>query len=123
MHILRSGNFIRDALWRDEIVVGGDGMPVRSYLDQRDLADWLVVLLMQGAANRAYNVGSDQAISIGELAHLVRDVVAPRKVVRVLGQANAGNGKNLYIPAISRVRQEMGLDITFPLRAAIKMSA
>ena len=51
------GNFIRDALWAEEIIVGGDGTPLRSYLDQRDLAHWLLTLLADGQPNRAYNVG------------------------------------------------------------------
>ena len=35
------GNFIYDALYKKEIVIKGSGTPIRSYLDQRDLADWL----------------------------------------------------------------------------------
>ena len=38
------GNFIRDALYSREIVVSGDGSAIRSYMDQRDLAAWLLGL-------------------------------------------------------------------------------
>ena len=66
-----------------QITVSGDGTPVRSYMDQRDLARWLEVLLLQGCAGQAYNVGSDVAISIAELAHRVRDLLAPGKPVHI----------------------------------------
>lgn len=117
------GNFIRDALWRDEIVVGGDGTPQRAYLDQQDLAHWLLTLLEHGQAGRAYNVGSDQAISIADLAHLVRDIVSPSKPVRILGKANENNGRNLYIPNIQRARDELGLEVNIPLDLAIRATA
>lgn len=77
------GNFIRDALISPEITVNGDGTPVRSYMDQRDLAKWLCVLLVVGEAGQAYNVGSDNAVTISELAHLIRDLLAPEKPVRL----------------------------------------
>ena len=51
------GNFIRDALFRDEITVNGDGSPIRSYMDKAELARWLLVMLRHGEAGRAYNVG------------------------------------------------------------------
>lgn len=117
------GNFIRDALWAEEIIVGGDGTPLRSYLDQRDLAHWLLVLLAEGQPNRAYNVGSDQAISVAALARLVGEIVSPGKPVRVLGQTAANNGRNIYVPDIRRAREELGLAVTIPLEKAIADTA
>ena len=117
------GNFIRDALWNDEITIAGDGSPVRSYLDQRDLAHWLLTLLDKGQPGQAYNVGSDQAISIVDLAHLVRDIVAPNKPIRVLGNVNSCHERNIYIPSIKKAREELGLDITVPLANAIRLTA
>lgn len=117
------GNFIRDALWRDEITVAGDGTPLRSYLDQHDLAHWLLTLLKRGQSGQAYNVGSDQAYSITELAHLVRDIVAPNKPVRIFGKVGANNEANLYIPNIQKARRELGLDVRVSLEEAIRAAA
>lgn len=117
------GNFIRDALWRDEITVAGDGTPLRSYLDQQDLVQWLLALLERGQAGEAYNVGSDRAISIADLAHLVRDIVAPSMSVRILGINNANNGRNLYIPSIQKAKIEFELNVAVPLEQAITNTA
>lgn len=117
------GNFIRDAIWHDKIVVKGDGKPLRSYLDQRDLAEWLLTLLQKGENGRAYNVGSDQALSIAEIAHLVRDIVSPGKPVHIEGNDSGNNGRNLYIPSIRRARDELGLAVRIPLELAIRATA
>jgi dTDP-glucose 4,6-dehydratase len=113
------GNFIRDALWAEEIVVNGDGTPIRSYLDQRDLARWLLTLLHEGSAGEAYNVGSDQLISIRDLAHLVRDLVSPGKTVRILGQPVDNAESNRYVPDISKIGRELGLRPSFSLEQSI----
>ena len=113
------GNFIRDALYRPAITVSGDGTAVRSYLDQRDLAAWLIAMLERGSAGRAYNVGSDQAITTAELAQLVRDLLAPEKKVEILGTAPIGGNRHVYVPSIERARCELGLDVLIPLRQAI----
>lgn len=117
------GNFIRDALWGKEIVVNGNGAPVRSYLDQRDLAAWLLALLANGSAGQAYNVGSDREITVAELAHLVRDLVSPGKGVRVLGGDTSHNYKNRYVPDIEKSRNELGLREEFSLEEAIAHTA
>jgi dTDP-glucose 4,6-dehydratase len=114
------GNFIRDSLTADAITVSGDGTPLRTFLAQSDLAHWLLTLLEQGRPCEAYNVGSDEVISIADLAHLVRDVLAPEKPVQILGQANTGAGRNRYVPDIRKVQQDLGLSVTIPLAEAIR---
>jgi UDP-glucuronate decarboxylase len=114
------GNFLRDALEGRDITVNGDGTPIRSYLDQRDLARWITVLLLRGRGQRAYNVGSDRPITIGDLAATVA-VHAPGAVVRVQRQPVVGQSarRNCYLPDISRARIELGLDVAIGLDDAI----
>ncbi len=120
---LALGNFIRDALWGDEIIVSGNGMPVRSYLYQDNLAQWLLALLVRGAPGRAYNVGSEEAISIADLARLTRDIISPDKPVRILGQKSADGPRNLYVPDLTRIQRELGLEVSTSLRQAIAKTA
>lgn len=114
------GNFIRDALWSDAIEVSGDGTPLRTYLDQEDLAHWLKTLLEHGRAGEPYNVGSDDVISIGQLARLVGDLLAPGKPVRVRDRTGAEAGRNRYVPDIRKAARELGLSVTVPLAEAIR---
>ena len=116
------GNFVREALWADEIVVKGDGSPLRTYLDQDDLSNWLLTLLEKGRPGEAYNVGSDEVVSIADLAHLVRDLIAPNKPVRILGKADPSHARNRYVPDIAKARRELGLNVTIPLTASIPRS-
>ena len=114
------GNFIRDALTADAITVSGDGTPLRTYLHQSDLAHWLFTLLEHGQPGQAYNVGSDEVISIAALAHLVRDILAPDKPAHILGKADIGAARNRYVPDISKAQRELGLSVTVPLAEAIR---
>lgn len=117
------GNFVRDALWGDEIVVNSDGSPTRTYLDQSDLANWLLVLVENGRTGEAYNVGSDEVVNIGYLANLVKDLVAPEKPVRILSGSNSLQARNRYVPNIDKARCELGLDVTTSLAEAIRRTA
>ena len=117
------GNFIQDALYADAINVAGDGTPLRTYLDQRDLAKWLWTLLLQGMDGQAYNVGSDRVISIAELAHLVRDLIAPEKAVRILGSADPTAERNRYVPSIKKIQKLHDLQVEVSLEEAIASTA
>ncbi len=117
------GNFIRDALQNESITVGGDGSAIRSYLEQSDLAEWLIILLLRGVSGETYNVGSDQAVTIRELAYLVRDLLAPQKSVRFLGSPQASGSRNRYVPDISKAKQDLGCDVRIPLAEAIRLTA
>ncbi|QNI83949.1 hypothetical protein SynPROS71_00110 [Synechococcus sp. PROS-7-1] len=58
--------------------------------------------------------------SIADLAYLVRDILAPEKPVRVLGQPAPGAVRNRYVPDISKARHGLGLEVTIPLATAIQ---
>ena len=113
------GNFIQDALNGNEILIKGNGTPIRTYLDQRDLAIWLTTMLYEGVDGEAYNVGSDSEISIQELAKLVRDTLAPHLIVRKSSQINMNHIRNRYIPNISKACQQLKLKVNYSLQQSI----
>lgn len=115
------GNFIRDALAGKDIVIKGDGSPIRSYLYADDLVEWLFAILERGKSGRVYNVGSDEAISIRDLACQVRDVLKSRGEVRILGGGQIG-AANCYVPSIARIRDELGVSVKTGLREALLRS-
>jgi UDP-glucuronate decarboxylase len=113
------GNFIRDALVENQITVKGNGTSLRTYMDQRDLAEWLLTLLYQGIAGETYNVGSDHAISISNLAYLVRDLISPDKNVKILGKTIDDQVRNRYVPDIEKAKQTLGLTLRYNLDQGI----
>jgi dTDP-glucose 4,6-dehydratase len=118
------GNFIRDALAGGPIRVNGDGTPYRSYLYAADLAEWLFTILLRGAAGRAYNVGSDEAVAIRDLAHRVAGVAAratgSRSEATVSNSPPAAStaSPDRYIPSCRRAFEELGLAAATPLDVA-----
>ncbi|MDB4536872.1 NAD(P)-dependent oxidoreductase [Oceanospirillaceae bacterium] len=116
------GNFVHDALNSHNIVIEGDGSPIRSYMDQDDLADWLLRILDSGTSCEAYNVGSNEAISIHDLAHLVASIFGPNIAVEVLGRSNY-LGRNRYVPDISKINKELGLNVSISLRESLSRVA
>ena len=117
------GNFILNALTGKDIVINGDGLALRSYLDQRDLAVWLLTILKKGSPGRAYNVGSEEPISIGALAELVRDIISPKSKIHILNNLSNRFIKNRYIPDTSRARSEFDLSPPISLSEAIRFTA
>lgn len=117
------GNFIQDALKADCITVVGDGSPLRTYLEQADLSHWLWTLMMEGFDGEAYNVGSDQVISIAELAFLVRDLLAPGKEVNILGSAQQAGARSRYVPSVKKIAALHSLFPRISLARAITRTA
>ena len=119
------GNFIRDALAGSPIRVNGDGTPYRSYLYAADLAEWLFTILLRGQVGRAYNVGSEEAVSIRELAECVADasVAMParaRPAVAVARPPAPGVTAARYVPWCRRAAAELGLQPGAPLKTAVE---
>lgn len=117
------GNFIADAIAQRDIEVLGDGTPKRSYLYASDLAAWLWTILFRGQPGRAYNVGSDESVSILELAQQVTSVLNPAGRINVRQTPNAISQAEQYVPCTARSKKELGLVQTVALSDAIARTA
>ncbi|MBQ6140043.1 MAG: NAD(P)-dependent oxidoreductase [Kiritimatiellae bacterium] len=116
------GNFIQNCLDGKPIVINGNGTPLRSYLYADDLVEWLFAILERGENGRPYNVGSDRAVSIRDLAATVREALGSSSEVQVLGRDVPG-AADVYVPDISRIRRELGVEVKCDLRSAIIRTA
>jgi dTDP-glucose 4,6-dehydratase len=113
------GNFIRDSLQGGPIVISGDGSPLRSYLYAADLIIWLWTILIKGNSCRPYNVGSDAAFSIREVANTVAESVSPCVEVIVARQPSTEVSPERFIPSIVRARSELNLEVFVDLPEAV----
>ena len=114
------GNFIQNCLDGKPIIINGDGTPLRSYLYADDLVEWLFAILDRGEPGRPYNVGSGHALSILELAEVVRSVLGTNNEIIVKGQPEPGMKPSVYVPDIGRACCELGVAVSVPLQDAIR---
>jgi nucleoside-diphosphate-sugar epimerase len=114
-----AGNFVRDALNGGAIQVSGDGTAVRSYMYASDLAVWLWTILLRGIPGRPYNVGSEEPVSIADLARTVARLFRPPREVRISKAPSAGATRHRYVPSTLRARSGLGLRATVGLEQAL----
>jgi len=103
------GNFIKACLEDRPIIIQGDGTPLRSYLYASELVEWLWAILLKGEHARPYNVGSGEAVSILDLARLVRECAGTRNEIVVQGKRTEGVLPARYVPSVDRAREELAL--------------
>lgn len=113
------GNFIRDARNGGPIVIKGDGTPYRSYLYAADLAIWLWTILFRGKSCKPYNVGSEEEVSVAQLAFLVADCFKPHVAINISCTHQANNEPIYYVPSTERTNTELNLNRQFNLKTAL----
>jgi len=115
-----AGNFLGSALKGEPIKITGDHRTVRSYMYGVDLVVWLIRIALNGEHKRAYNVGSEIAISIGDLA--TRIAVQSRHHIEVqINQKISSEGPvHRYLPDVTRTRRELRLESRVSLDEAIR---
>lgn len=114
------GNFLRDALAGGPVHIASSGHSIRSYLYGADLALWLIKLLTSENCGSVYNVGSDEAVSIRELAHLVSDISGCKTPPHFTSDTPSAGSTSVYVPNISLAKSELGLKVRISLQEAIQ---
>ena len=106
------GNFINDALHEEIITVKGTGNDIRSYLYIADAMIWLFKMLISEIDNKIYNVGSNNKISIRELAIKVKELVSPNKEVIFLNQHKKNDNfeRSIYVPNNKKIISDLKVD-------------
>lgn len=113
------GNFIADGLNGRPIKVKATSQVYRSYMYADDLVKWLMVISASASPDcEIYNVGSDQAVNINNLA----SIVAKEFGVKV-DKPDSQNGMvDRYIPSIEKAKRELGLSINLDIMTSVRLS-
>ncbi len=116
--------FVGAALRGEPLVVHDDGDQVRCFAHVSDVVDAVIKLTATSeAAGRVYNIGSDQPISIGDLARKVVERVNPSAKLEFQSYADAYDESfediRRRVPDLSRIRQAIHYSPTKTLDAII----
>lgn len=118
------GNFLSAALRGEDIVLQGDGTAHRSYLYAADMAAWLWTILLRGQSVRAYNVGSEESVTLLELAQRVSNSLTNgSSEVRTLCKPLPEQNPQHYVPTTQRAHSELGLPKPLLLNKALLRTA
>ena len=113
------GNFIGNCLRNEPIVIKGDGTAMRSYMYATDLTEWLLTILLKGSKKEAYNVGSMDNISIGNLANKVRHLASGQNEIKISLPPDRFKEPDRYIPCVKKAEYGLFLEIKYDLNRAI----
>lgn len=117
-----AGNFIREAMAGRTIRVEGAGTGVRSYLYAADLTAWLWALLIRGDRGAVFNMGSEESVSIADLARRTATLLGGPGV-EILGRPDPGWNPGRYVPSTAAITAALGLSPTINLDEAIRRTA
>jgi UDP-glucose 4-epimerase len=108
--------FVGKALRGEPLTVAGTGEQSRRFVYVEDLADGVVCALSPCAANRTYNLVSEEDVSIRQIADTVRSVVRPVPIEHVPGRPGDFAGARV---CGDRARQELGWAAATPFSEGV----
>ena len=115
-------DFIKKCQRKEPIIINSDGMPVRSYCYNTDASVALWNILLGDSEFSCFNVGSDNGISISELAGFVISCFKEKVPVIIKEPILSGKLPARYLPDISRLKETFGFNLQYDSFAGVKRS-
>lgn len=110
------GNFINDGLNNRKIVVNAQHQVIRAHQHSDDLVCWLMSIAeISNPTCPIYNVGSERAIEVRELALLVANYFKVDLSIQPLSSSKIDR----YVPSTEKIRTELGLKPSIDLEEAL----
>ena len=110
------GNFIKNILSSEPIIVRARHAVVRSYMHADELVHWLMRILQSGNTEcPIFNVGSDDAIELHDLAK----VLASEFKIPLMMQTVSEPEIDFYVPNIDKAKNKLGLKVEYGSYEAI----
>ena len=106
------GNFVQNVLDGEDISIKGDGKVLRSYMHQDDLCEVICMMINDDKSN-IFNVGSDEPVSIKDLAERIIALSGKDLKLRILSEQRSHNDD--YVPNIAKLLEEKNFKLNFTL--------
>ena len=113
------GNFLKNSISNKSIQIKSDGKSIRSYMYVTDLIVWLFHIFFNGKNSEIYNIGSENKISILNLAKLVKKTLNNKKKISYK-KSNLSFIKSTYVPSTLKIRKELKMHQKINLNEAIQ---
>jgi UDP-glucose 4-epimerase len=117
-------NFVQQALLGHPLTVYGDGQQTRCFANVRDVV-WAVAELAERpeAEGRVFNIGTEELISIKDLAHLIKKICGSNSEIHFIPYDKAFEtgfeDMSQRMPDISRIKEIVGFEPKITLEQTI----
>jgi UDP-glucose 4-epimerase len=109
--------FVGKALRGKPLTLAGDGGQSRRFVYVEDLADGVALGLEDQAANRVYNLASDENVTIKQIAETVKELLGNVEIVYTPARPGDFGGK---VVCSERAREELGWTARTPFHEGVR---
>ena len=109
-------DFIKAGRLHKKIVVKSKFKVYRSYMHSYDMVKWLLTILVNSNIKcPIYNVGSNENISLQNLARIIGDIFNKPVEIKKISSKKIER----YVPSIKKAQKELKLKINYNLRTSL----
>ena len=109
--------FVNKALKGDPLTLAGDGLQSRRFVYVEDLAEGVAMACSEMAANRVYNLASDETVTIKQIAETVQELIGNVEIVYTPARPGDFGGK---IVSSERAKRELSWTAATPFHEGVR---